>query len=162
VIPAAFDYLAPTTVDEALAALAEGGDDAKVMGGGQSLLPILRMRLNAPDTLVDLGRIEALRGIRDEGDHLVIGAMTPYSDLLESDLVHEHAALLAKAVAEVADPQIRHRGTVGGALVHADPAGDVGAPVLALDAELVIAGPGGERTVPASEFFHDLFETSVA
>ena len=162
VIPAAFDYLAPTTVDEALAALAAGGDDAKVMGGGQSLLPILRMRLNAPDTLVDLGRIEALRGIRDAGDHLVIGAMTPYSDLLESDLVHEHAALLAKAVAEVADPQIRHRGTIGGALVHADPAGDVGAPVLALDAELVIVGAGGERTVPASEFFHDLFETSVA
>ena len=162
VIPAAFDYLAPTTVDEALAALAAGGDDAKVMGGGQSLLPILRMRLNAPDTLVDLGRIEALRGIRDAGDHLVIGAMTPYSDLLESDLVHEHAALLAKAVAEVADPQIRHRGTIGGALVHADPAGDVGAPVLALDAELVIVGAGGERTVPAGEFFHDLFETSVA
>jgi aerobic carbon-monoxide dehydrogenase medium subunit len=112
--------------------------------------------------LVDLSRIEALRGIRDEGDHLVIGAMTPYSDLVESDLVHEHARLLAKAVAEVADPQIRHRGTIGGALVHADPAGDVGAPVLALDAELVIVGAGGERTVPAAEFFHDLFETSVA
>ena len=154
VIPAAFDYLAPTTVDEALAALAEGGDDAKVLGGGQSLLPILRMRLNAPDTLVDLSRIEALRGIRDEGDHLVIGAMTPYSDLLESDLVHEHAALLAKAVAEVADPQIRHRGTIGGALVHADPAGDVGAPVLALDAELRHrrcrwrAHRAGERVLP--------------
>jgi len=161
VIPTAFDYQAPTTVDEALAALAAGGEDVKVLGGGQSLLPILRMRLNAPDTLVDLGRIEALRGISDAGDHLVIGAMTPYSDLLESDLVHEHASLLAKAVAEVADPQIRHRGTIGGALVHADPAGDVGAPVLALDAELVIVGAGGERTVPASEFFHDLFETSV-
>jgi carbon-monoxide dehydrogenase medium subunit len=161
VIPTAFDYLAPTTVDEALAALAEGGDDAKVLGGGQSLLPILRMRLNAPETIVDLGRIEALRGIRDEGDALVIGAMTPYSDLLDSVPVHEHAALLAKAVAEVADPQIRHRGTIGGALVHADPAGDVGAPVLALDAELVIAGAGGTRTVPASEFFRDLFETAV-
>ena len=131
------------------------------MGGGQSLLPILRMRLNAPDVLVDLGRIEALRGIRDDGDALVIGAMTPYSDVVESVLVHEHAALLAKAVAEVADPQIRHRGTIGGALVHADPAGDVGAPVLALEAELVIQGPGGERTVPASEFFKDLFETAV-
>ena len=160
-IPTAFDYQAPTTVDEALAALASGGDDVKVMGGGQSLLPILRMRLNAPDTLVDLSRIEALRGIRDDGDALVIGAMTPYSDVVESVLVHEHAALLAKAVAEVADPQIRHRGTIGGALVHADPAGDVGAPVLALDAELVIQGPGGERTVPASEFFKDLFETAV-
>jgi aerobic carbon-monoxide dehydrogenase medium subunit len=161
VIPTAFDYQAPTTVDEALAALASGGDDVKVMGGGQSLLPILRMRLNAPDLLVDLSRIEALRGIRDEGDALVIGAMTPYSDVVESVLVHEHAALLAKAVTEVADPQIRHRGTIGGALVHADPAGDVGAPVLALEAELVIQGPGGERTVPADEFFKDLFETAV-
>jgi carbon-monoxide dehydrogenase medium subunit len=161
VIPTAFDYQAPTTVDEALQALASGGDDVKVMGGGQSLLPILRMRLNAPDVVVDLSRIEALRGIRDEGDVIVIGAMTPYSDIVESSLVREHAAVLAKAVAEVADPQIRHRGTIGGALVHADPAGDVGAPVLALDAELVISGPGGERTVPAGEFFRDLFETAV-
>ena len=161
-IPTAFDYQAPTTVDEALAALASGGDDVKVMGGGQSLLPILRMRLNAPDLLVDLSRIEALRGIRDVGDALVIGALTSYSDVVESALVREHASVLAKAVAEVADPQIRHRGTIGGALVHADPAGDVGAPVLALDAELVIVGAGGERTVPAGEFFHDRFETSVA
>ena len=160
-IPTAFDYQAPTTVDEALQALASGGDDVKVMGGGQSLLPILRMRLNAPDVVVDLSRIEALRGIRDEGDVIVIGAMTPYSDVVESSLVHEHAAVLAKAVAEVADPQIRHRGTIGGALVHADPAGDVGAPMLALDAELVISGPAGERTVPAGEFFRDLFETAV-
>ena len=160
-IPTAFDYQAPTTVDEALAALASGGDDVKVMGGGQSLLPILRMRLNAPDLLVDLSRIEALRGIRDEGDALVIGAMTSYSDVVESALVREHASVLAKAVAEVADPQIRHRGTIGGALVHADPAGDVGAPVLALEAELVVSGPGGERTVPANEFFKDLFETAV-
>jgi carbon-monoxide dehydrogenase medium subunit len=161
VIPAAFDYLAPTTVDEALAALAAGGDDVKVMGGGQSLLPILRMRLNAPDTLLDLGRIEALRGIRDAGDHLVIGAMTPYSDLLESDLVHEHAGLLAKAVAEVADPQIRHRGTLGGSVAHADPAGDVGAATLALEATMVITGSGGEREVAADDFFKGLFETAV-
>ncbi len=160
-IPAAFDYLAPTSVDEALAALAEGGDEAKVLAGGQSLLPILRMRLNAPEKVIDLGRIEALRGIRDEGDHVVIGAMTAYSDVLESDLVREHAGLLVDAIAEVADPQIRHRGTVGGALVHADPAGDVGAPVLALGAELVITGPGGERTVSADDFFVDLFETAV-
>ncbi len=160
-IPAAFDYLAPTSVEEALAALAEGGDEAKVMAGGQSLLPILRMRLNAPEQVIDLGRIEALRGIRDDGDHIVIGAMTPYSDVVESDLVREHAGVLVDAIREVADPQIRHRGTVGGALVHADPAGDVGAPVLALGAELVIAGPGGERTVAADDFFVDLFETAV-
>jgi aerobic carbon-monoxide dehydrogenase medium subunit len=161
VIPASFDYVAPTSVDEALSALAEAGEDAKVLAGGQSLLPILRMRLNAPETVVDLGRIEAMRGIRDGGDHLAIGAMTPYSDVVASDLVREHASLLAAAVETVADPQIRHRGTVGGAIVHADPAGDVGAPVLALDATMVIAGPAGERTVPAGEFFRDLFETAV-
>jgi carbon-monoxide dehydrogenase medium subunit len=161
VIPARFDYVAPTSVAEALSALAEAGDDAKVMAGGQSLLPILRMRLNAPEKVVDLGRIEELRGVRDEGDHVVIGAMTTYADVLASDLVRQHAGVLTDAIEEVADPQIRHRGTVGGALVHADPAGDVGAPVLALEAELVVTGPGGERTVPAGEFFRDLFETAV-
>ena len=161
-IPATFDYVAPTSLDEALSVLADAGDDAKVLAGGQSLLPILRMRLNAPETVVDLGRIEALRGVRDGGDHIVIGAMTPYSDVVGDALVHEHASLLAEAVETVADPQIRHRGTLGGALVHADPAGDVGAPVLALDATMVIVGPGGERTVGAGEFFQDLFETAVA
>ncbi|MGL4746061.1 MAG: FAD binding domain-containing protein, partial [Dermatophilaceae bacterium] len=129
--------------------------------GGQSLLPILRMRLNAPEKVVDLGRIEALRGIRDDGDAIVIGAMTPYSDVVRDPLVREHAALLAQAVETVADPQIRHRGTIGGALVHADPAGDVGAPALALDAEFHVTGPGGERRVASSEFFRDLFETAV-
>ena len=160
-IPASFDYVAPTSVAEALRALAEGGDDVKVLGGGQSLLPILRMRLNTPATLVDLGRIEELKGVRDEGDHVVVGAMTTYAAVLASDLVRDHARLLADAVAEVADPQIRHRGTIGGALVHADPAGDVGAPALALDAELVIAGAEGERTVAVADFFRDLFETAV-
>ena len=160
-IPAAFDYVAPTTIDEALAALAEAGDDAKVLGGGQSLLPILRMRLNAPEQIVDLGRIEELRGIHEDGDHVVIGAMTTYADVIASPLLRTHATLLVQAVEEVADPQIRHRGTVGGAVVHADPAGDVGAPVLALDAELVIRGQDGERTVPVGEFFLDLFETAV-
>jgi carbon-monoxide dehydrogenase medium subunit len=161
VIPAQFDYVAPTSVADALAALAEAGDDAKVLAGGQSLLPILRMRLNAPEKVVDLGRIEELRGVREEGDHVVIGAMTTYADALASDLVRDHASVLHAAIREVADPQIRHRGTVGGALVHADPAGDVGAPALALDTEFVIAGPGGERTVAASDFFRDLFETAV-
>lgn len=160
-IPASFDYVAPTSIQEALSALAEAGDDAKVLGGGQSLLPVLRMRLNAPEVLVDLGKVEELRGISEEDGHLVLGAMTTYADLLASDAVRQHAALLAAAVAEVADPQIRHRGTVGGALVHADPAGDVGAPALALDTEFVVAGPSGERTVAASDFFRDLFETAV-
>lgn len=160
-IPTAFDYVAPTSVADALAALAEAGDDAKVLGGGQSLLPILRMRLNAPEKVIDLGRIEELRGITDDGDHIVIGAMTTYTDALASDLVREHAAVLHAAIKEVADPQIRRRGTVGGALVHADPAGDVAAPALALDTEFVITGSGGQRTVVASDFFQDLFETAV-
>lgn len=160
-IPAAFDYVAPTTVEEALAALAQAGEDAKVLGGGQSLLPVLRMRLNAPEMVIDLTRIDALRGISEDGDTLVIGAMTTHHEVATSHLVLAHAAVLAEAAATVADPQIRHRGTLGGALVHADPAGDLGAPVLALDAELVVAGPGGERRIPAADFFVDLFETVV-
>lgn len=160
-IPASFEYVAPTSVEDALAALAEAGDEGKVLAGGQSLLPVLRMRLNAPEKVIDLGRVEGLRGIREDGDTIVIGAMTTHDEVANSELIKEHAALLAKATAEVADPQIRHRGTLGGAIVHADPAGDLGAPVLALDAEMVIAGPGGERTVAAKDFFTDLFETAV-
>ena len=161
-IPSKFDYVAPESVADALAALAEAGDDAKVLAGGQSLLPVLRLRLNSPEKVVDLGRIAELQGIRDDGDAIVIGAMTRHADVVADALVKEHALLLSKTVAEVADPQIRHRGTVGGALVHADPAGDIGAAALALDAELVITGEGGAtRTVPASEFFVDLFETAV-
>ena len=160
-IPSSFEYVAPTSVEDALAALAEAGDEGKVLAGGQSLLPVLRMRLNAPEKVIDLGRVEGLRGIREDGDTIVIGAMTTHDEVANSELVKEHAALLAKATAEVADPQIRHRGTLGGAIVHADPAGDLGAPVLALDAEMVIAGPGGERTVAAKDFFTDLFETAV-
>jgi carbon-monoxide dehydrogenase medium subunit len=160
VIPAEFDYQAPTTVEEALAALA-GSDDAKVIAGGQSLLPVLRMRLNAPELVVDLGRIESLRGIREDGDAIVIGATTTYQQLLDDPLVHEHLALLGKATETVADPQIRHRGTLGGALSHADPAGDLGAPTLALDATMVITGSDGEREVAAADFFTGLFETAV-
>ena len=159
-IPATFDYVAPESVADALAALADS-DDAKVLAGGQSLLPILRMRLNAPEKVINLGRITALRGVREDGDAIVIGAMTAYVDLLADPLVAELAALLRAAIAEVADPQIRRRGTIGGALVHADPAGDVGAPALALDAELVITGSAGERTVAAADFFEDLFTTAV-
>ena len=160
-IPAQFDYVAPSTVEEALTALAEAGDEAKVLAGGQSLLPVLRMRLNAPSVVIDLGRIESLRGVRDEGEELVVGSMTTYQTLLDDPSVHEHLLLLTKATETIADPQIRHRGTVGGALAHADPAGDLGAPALALDASFVIAGSSGSRTVPASEFFSGLFETAI-
>ena len=160
-IPAQFDYLAPASVEEALAALAEHGDDAKVIAGGQSLLPVLRMRLNAPEMVIDLGKIDALRGVRDDGDAIVIGAMTTHSDVLGNPLVAEHANLITKAVEHLADAQVRHRGTFGGALAHADPAGDLGAPALALGAQFVIQGPGGSRTVAADDFFVGLFETAI-
>ena len=160
-IPVAFDYTAPSTVDEAVRALAEAGEDAKVLAGGQSLLPVLRMRLAAPTTLIDLGKISELRGVREDGDALVIGAMTTHYDVQRDHLVAEHASLLKKATDTVADPQVRHRGTFGGSIAHADPAGDLLAPVLALGCELVIAGRGGRRTVAAADFFQDFFTTSL-
>ncbi|MDF1604860.1 xanthine dehydrogenase family protein subunit M [Nocardioides sp. YIM 152315] len=160
-IPAQFDYVAPTSVEDALAALAEHGDDAKIIAGGQSLLPVLRMRLNAPEIVIDLGRIDSLRGVRDDGDAIVIGAMTPHSVVGADPLVNEHALLIARAVEHLADAQVRHRGTFGGALAHADPAGDLGAPVRALGASFVIQGAGGTRTVSADDFFVDLFETAI-
>ncbi|NYF97714.1 FAD binding domain-containing protein [Janibacter cremeus] len=160
-IPSQFDYVAPRTVEEALAALAEHGDDAKVLAGGQSLLPILRLRMNSPETVIDLGRIPQLREITDDGDAIVVGAMATHDEVRKNPLVSEHARLLSVTLAEVADPQVRHRGTLGGALVHADPAGDVGAPALALDAEMVVVGPNGSRTIPAEDFFVGLFTSAV-
>jgi aerobic carbon-monoxide dehydrogenase medium subunit len=161
VIPAQFEYVAPTTLEDALQVLSEAGDDAKIIAGGQSLLPVLRMRLNAPEVVIDLGRIESLRGVRDDGDAIVIGAMTRHADVLTDPLVRENAFVITKAVEVLADPQVRHRGTFGGALAHADPAGDLGAPALALDAEFVVAGQGGTRTVAAEDFFVDLFTTAL-
>jgi carbon-monoxide dehydrogenase medium subunit len=160
-IPVQFDYLAPSSVEEALAALAEHGDEAKILAGGQSLLPVLRLRLNAPEFVIDLGRIDSMRGVRDEGDVIAIGAMTPHAVVQTDPLIAEHAGLLHEAVQHLADAQIRHRGTLGGALAHADPAGDMGAPALALGAQFVIAGSSGTRTVEAQDFFVDLFETAI-
>lgn len=160
-IPSAFDYVAPETLDDAVRALADAGDDAKIIAGGQSLMPVLRLRMNDPSVVIDLGRIPALRGVRDDGDALVIGAMTTHHDILHEPLVREHALLIAEATATIADPQIRHRGTFGGSLAHADPAGDLLASALALEAEMTIAGPNGRRQVAAAEFFEDLFTTSL-
>ena len=159
-IPASFDYHAPTSLEEALRLLGSSGD-VKVLAGGQSLIPILRLRLAAPEVIVDLGRIESLRGIREDGDAIVIGAMTSHDDVARSTMVATHALLLSKATQTVADPQIRHRGTFGGALAHADPAGDLLAPALALDASFVVIGPSGSRVVPAADFFQDMFTTSI-
>jgi carbon-monoxide dehydrogenase medium subunit len=161
VIPSKFDYVKPTSVADAVAALQQGGDDAKIIAGGQSLIPVLRLRLAAPSLIVDLGGIPELRGVREDGDKVVVGAMTPYYDILKDDLVKQHVMLLAQATETVADNQVRHRGTFGGALSHADPAGDLGAVALALDAEMEIAGPSGSRTVPASDFFVDYFTTAL-
>jgi len=162
VIPAQFDYVAPAGVDEAVAALAEAGEDAKVLAGGQSLIPLLRLRLSFPAVLVDLGRVDELRGVREEDGTLVIGAMTRHADVVSDALVAAHAPLLAAATGHVADPAVRHRGTLGGALAHADPAGDLAAVALALDAELVAAGPSGRRTIPAADFFVDFLQTALA
>ena len=161
-IPASFRYAAPTTVEEALQAVAEGGEDVKIMAGGQSLIPVMRLRLAAPETVVDLSKVAELRGVRDEGDAIVLGAMTTHAEVVTDPLVQQFAPLLAEATETVADRQVRHRGTFGGALAHADPAGDLPAVALALDAEFVVAGPGGRRTVPASEFFVDYLTTALA
>ncbi len=161
-IPPSFDYARPSTVQEAVAALAQGGEDAKVLAGGQSLLPLLRLRLAYPSTLVDVGRVEQLHGVRLDGDTLVIGAMTTHHEILHDPLVLQHCPVLRQATATVADPAVRHRGTFGGSLAHADPAGDLPAVALAVDAEMVIAGAdGNRRTVPAHEFFQDYLETAI-
>jgi len=161
VIPASVDYVAPDSVAGALSALAEAGEDAKILAGGQSLLPVLRLRLAYPSLLVDLRKVGELRGIREEGDAIVIGAMTRHADVMSNPLVKTHAALVAAATATVADPAVRHRGTFGGALAHADPAGDLAAVALALDAQLVVEGSGGRRTIPAAEFFVDYLQTAL-
>jgi carbon-monoxide dehydrogenase medium subunit len=160
-IPAKFDYVRPGSLDEAVSALAGGGEDAKVIAGGQSLLPLLRLRLAYPELLVDVGGLAELRGVTVAGDVLVIGARTTLYDLVHDPLVAEHNGLFAQTAALIADPAIRHRATLGGALAHADPAGDLPAVVLAFDATLVARGPGGEREIPAADFFVDYLTTSL-
>jgi len=160
-IPGKFDYVRPDTVDDAVRALADAGDEAKVIAGGQSLLPLLRLRLAYPEVLVDVGGIDELRGVWDSGDSLVIGARTTHYQLVHDPLVAEHAGLLAEATSTVADPAVRHRGTLGGALAHADPAGDLPAVILALDAALIVRGPGGEREIAAADFFVDYLTSSL-
>ncbi len=160
-IPAQFEYTRPSSLDEAVRALADGGDEAKVIAGGQSLLPLLRLRLAYPELLVDIGGLHELGGVTDHGDSLLIGARTTHYQVVHDPLIAEHCGLLAQAAATVADPAVRHRGTLGGSLAHADPAGDLPAVVLALDATLQASGPGGTREIPAAEFFVDYLTTSL-
>ncbi|MFN2524465.1 MAG: xanthine dehydrogenase family protein subunit M [Mycobacteriales bacterium] len=161
-IPAQFDYVAPESVADVVSALTEGGEDAKVLAGGQSLIPVLRLRLSYPTVLVDLRKVAELRGVREDGADLVIGTMTRHDDVVKDPLVKQYAALVAEAAATVADPAVRHRGTFGGALAHADPAGDLAAVALALDAQLVAEGPGGRRTIAAADFFQDYLQTALS
>ena len=160
-IPAEFSYLRPASVDEAVSALAERGDDAKVLAGGQSLITLLRMRLAYPELLVDVGRIDEMRGVRDDDDRLVIGAATTHDQVLRDPLVRTHCPVIAEVTATVADPAVRHRGTFGGSIAHADSAGDLPALALALDAAMEVAGPGGRRTVGADEFFVDYLQSAL-
>jgi carbon-monoxide dehydrogenase medium subunit len=160
-IPAKFDYVRPGTLDEAVQALVGGGEDAKIIAGGQSLLPLLRLRLAYPELLVDIGGLDELRGVTDAGESLLIGARTTHYQLVHDPLVAEHCGLLAEAAATVADPAVRHRGTLGGSLAHADPAGDLPAVSLALDATLIARGPGGDRQIAAADFFVDYLTTAL-
>jgi carbon-monoxide dehydrogenase medium subunit len=160
-IPAAFDYHAPRTLDEALALLAEHGDDAKVLSGGQSLLPLMKLRLGGAAHLVDIGRIPGLEYIREKGGSLRIGGRTRESELERSALIHSKLPLLADTAAVIADPLVRNLATVGGNLAHGDPANDHPAAMLALRAEVVATGPRGTRTIPIDEFFVGLFATAL-
>jgi carbon-monoxide dehydrogenase medium subunit len=160
-IPASFEYLRPASLDEAIGALANGGEDTKVIAGGQSLLPLLRLRLAYPDLLVDVGGLDELRGVTDAGDQLLIGAGTTHYRVVHDPLITEHCGLLAQATSTVADPAVRHRGTLGGSLVHGDPAGDLPAVILALDAVLIARGPDGEREIAAGDFFLDYLTTAL-
>jgi aerobic carbon-monoxide dehydrogenase medium subunit len=162
VIPAKFDYVRPGSVDEAVRALSSGGEDTKVIAGGQSLLPLLRLRLAYPEQLVDLGALDGLRGVRDLGEALEIGALTTHYELTKNPLITEHCGLIAEAAGTIADPAVRHRGTIGGALAHADPAGDLPAVITALDATLVARGPSGEREIRPAGFFTDYLTTTLA
>jgi aerobic carbon-monoxide dehydrogenase medium subunit len=160
-IPVAFEYVRPTSVQDAVSAMQSAGEDGKILAGGQSLMPVLRLRLADPSTIVDLGGIAALRGIRIDGDHLVVGAMATHAEVAASSMVQTEAPLVAAVAAVIGDRQVRHRGTMGGSLAHADPAGDLPAAAVALDATLVLAGPSGQRSVPAREFFTGIFTTAM-
>ena len=161
-IPASFDYIAAQSPAHALDLLAEHGDDAKLLAGGHSLLPMMKLRLATPEVLIDIGRLTELSGISSENGELVIGATTRHADLATCALVREQAPLLAHAAGLVGDPQIRHRGTIGGSLAHADPAADLPMALVALGGSVELTGPGGTRTVGADDFFTGYFETALS
>jgi aerobic carbon-monoxide dehydrogenase medium subunit len=162
VIPAAFDYVRAGSAEEAISLIGQHGDEAKFLAGGHSLLPLMKLRLAQPSVLVDIGRVSDLSYIRDAGDHVAIGALTRHRDIETSDLLHEHVPLLAHAASHVGDPQVRHRGTIGGSIAHADPASDLPATTLALGATYVAQGPSGTREIAAGDFFEGFLTSSLA
>ena len=160
-IPAPFDYDLAENVDHAIELLASGGGDAKLLAGGHSLIPAMRLRIARPAKLVDIGRLSDLAYVKDEGTHVAIGALTRHAAVAADPLLQEHCPIVSFTAAQIGDPQVRHRGTFGGTLAHGDPASDMPAVILALGAELVVRGSGGERTIPATEFFTGVFETAL-
>lgn len=160
-IPGAFDYHAPTSLDEALSLLSANVEDAKILAGGQSLLPLMKLRLAKPGVLIDIGGLEQLRYIREEDRNICIGALTTYVELEESSIVREKCPLIAQAARVVGDVQVRNRGTIGGGLAHADPAEDLPAAIVALDAELKAVGPAGERWIEAKDFYITMLTSSL-
>jgi carbon-monoxide dehydrogenase medium subunit len=162
-IPAAFGYRRASSADEAISLLAEHGDDAKLLAGGHSLLPLMRLRLAMPAVLVDIGRVSDLSYVRDDdGGQVRIGALTRHHDVEHSELIRAHVPLLAEVAGQIGDPQVRHRGTIGGSIAHGDPASDLPAALLALRATVVARGPGGEREIPVDELFTGFLETALA
>ena len=161
-IPASFDYERASSLDEALSLLAEGGEDARPLAGGHSLLPLMRLRLARPSLLVDIGGIDELRGVRDEGDSVVIGALATHHEVAGASALTGGSGLIAKVAEGIGDPQVRHRGTLGGSVAHADPASDLPAALLALDAEVTLAGRDGARSVAAADFFVGPFMSAAA
>jgi aerobic carbon-monoxide dehydrogenase medium subunit len=160
-IPVAFDYVRPATLDEALGLLTKHGDNAKVLAGGHSLIPAMKLRLSQPKVVVDIGRIGNLRSISERDGKIAIGALTTHYDIESSDLLARSCPLLPEVAGKIGDVQVRNKGTIGGSCVHADPAGDWPAAMLALDAEFEIAGSGGSRTVSAQKFFVDILTSAV-
>lgn len=158
-IPAAFDYARAASIDEAIELL--GREDSKVLAGGHSLLPLLKLRFARPSLLVDIGRLDDLRYVREDGDRIAIGALSRHADLALDPILAQGCGLLARTAGNVGDPQVRHRGTIGGSIAHSDPASDVATILLTLDADFVARGPDGERTIPAADFFTGPFETAL-
>lgn len=161
-IPAAFDYQRADSAEQAIALLGEHGDEAKLLAGGHSLIPLMRLRLAAPSVLIDVGRLDGLRYINEADDHVAIGALTTHREVETSDVLARQCGLLAHVAGEVGDPQVRHRGTLGGSLAHSDPASDLPAAVLALGGLMVLQGPDGTREVAAVDFFTGFFESALA